>query len=117
MRERGLYRYEVQSERDIADKYGATSLAFDASTGAFVSLSIPTGDRLGNTITTWLSGLHMADVFGLPYKIFVCVLGLAIAMLSVTGVYIWWKKRSARLAHVRRTAAQHAPAERRLARF
>ena len=39
----------------------------------------------------------MADVFGLAYRIFVCVLGLVITMLSVTGVYIWWKKRKARL--------------------
>ncbi|MGH6852653.1 MAG: PepSY domain-containing protein, partial [Methylocella sp.] len=39
---------------------------------------------------------HMARVFGRPYQIFVCVLGLATTMLPVTGVYIWWKKRSAR---------------------
>lgn len=37
-----------------------------------------------------------AEVFGLPYRIFVCGLGIAIAMLSVTGVYIWWKKRRLR---------------------
>jgi uncharacterized iron-regulated membrane protein len=37
--------------------------------------------------------LHMANVWGLPYKIFVCVLGLVIVMLSATGVLIWWKKR------------------------
>jgi len=29
-------------------------------------------------------------------RIFVCALGLAITMLSVTRVYIWWKKRRAR---------------------
>ena len=39
--------------------------------------------------------LHMANVFGLPYRIFVCALGILITMLSVTGVYIWWKKRRA----------------------
>jgi uncharacterized iron-regulated membrane protein len=35
----------------------------------------------------------MANVWGLPYKIFVCVLGLVIVMLAVTGVLIWLKKR------------------------
>ncbi|MFA6206334.1 MAG: PepSY domain-containing protein, partial [Methylocystis sp.] len=39
-------------------------------------------------------------------------MGLVVAMLSVTGVYIWWKKRVARLAYARRTAARPAPAER-----
>jgi uncharacterized iron-regulated membrane protein len=40
--------------------------------------------------------LHEANVFGMPYRLFDCVLGLLITMLSVTGVYIWWKKRCAR---------------------
>ena len=62
-----------------------------------ISLDLPTGEHSGNTVTYWLRALHMADVFGLPYRIFVCVLGLIITMLSVTGVYIWWKKRKARL--------------------
>lgn len=44
--------------------------------------------------------MHTANVFGLPYK-----------ALSVTGIYIWWKKRAARVAHVQRAPAQHAPAE------
>ena len=66
---------------------------------------MPTGQHSGNTISAWLYALHMGDVFGLPYRIFVCVLGLVIAMLSVTGVYIWWKKRKARV----RAASQRGP--------
>jgi uncharacterized iron-regulated membrane protein len=38
----------------------------------------------------------MANVFGMPYRIFVCALGLLIAPLSNTGVNIWWRKRQAR---------------------
>jgi uncharacterized iron-regulated membrane protein len=38
----------------------------------------------------------MANVFGLPYRIFVFIAGIVITMLSVTGVYIWWKKRGFR---------------------
>ena len=67
-----------------------------ADTGALISLDLPVGEHSGNTVTAWLRALHMADVFGLPYRIFVCVLGLVITMLSVTGVYIWSKKREAR---------------------
>lgn len=113
MHDRSVYSYDVMSSRDIADAYGATSIAFDAITGDLRDVTIPTGFRTGNTLTAWLGELHMADVFGLPYKTFVCLLGLAIAALSVTGVYIWWKKRAARLAHGRRASAGPAPAERR----
>jgi uncharacterized iron-regulated membrane protein len=64
--------------------------------GALRHLELPTGERRGNTISAWLSPLHLANGFGLPYRIFVCVLGLVITMLSVTGIYTWWKKRRAR---------------------
>jgi uncharacterized iron-regulated membrane protein len=106
MRDKGVFEYRVHSSRDIGDKYGSTAIHFDSHTGALVSASIPTGDRAGNTITTWLIELHMANIFGLAYKIFVCILGLTIVMLSVTGVYIWWKKRRARNAHIDRVLGQ-----------
>jgi len=101
----GVYTYDVKSSRDSRDKLGLTSINFDAETGALISLDLPTGEHSGNTITYWLRALHMADVFGLPYRIFVCVLGLVITMLSVTGVYIWWKKRKARLHRQSRSPA------------
>ncbi len=88
MRERGLYEYSVRSSRDIGDKAGATTILFDARNGALESVSIPTGQRAGNTLTTWLIELHMANLFGLPYKTLVSALGLIIATLSVTGVSI-----------------------------
>ncbi len=86
----------MHSSRDIGDKYGSTSIYFDAWSGALTKIDVPTGQRAGNTLTTWLVELHMANLFGLPYKIFVAALGLVIAILSATGVYIWWKKRAAR---------------------
>ncbi len=51
-----------------------------------------------NGVHEWLVALHIASIGGLPYRIFVSVLGLAVVMLSVTGVVIWMKKRSARIA-------------------
>jgi uncharacterized iron-regulated membrane protein len=48
---------------------------------------LPTGQRTGNTITSWMSALQMANVFGMPYRIFVCALGLLVAPLSNPSVY------------------------------
>ena len=93
--ELGAYYLNVRSNHDFVSRGTATSVSFDAYTGAFKSLDLPSGQRTGNTITTWMYALHMANVFGLPYRIFVCALGILITMLSVTGVYIWWKKRRA----------------------
>lgn len=95
-RDNGVFEYRVHSSRDIGDHSGQTSLTFDAATGEIMGLSLPTGAHFGNTLTAWLYELHKANVFGLPYKMFVSAFGLVIAMLSVTGAYIWWRKRRAR---------------------
>lgn len=83
-----VYVYTVHSSKEIQDKRGETSIYFDASSGELKQALLPSGQYSGNTVTTWLKALHMANVFGLPYRIFVCVLGLVIALFSVTGIII-----------------------------
>jgi uncharacterized iron-regulated membrane protein len=65
----------------------------------------PKASREGKDMESILDALHMAMVFGLPYKTFVSALGLVVAMLSMTGVYIWWKKRAARRFRKRQGAS------------
>jgi len=101
------YFYNVKSSRDVWDRdhTSMTTLTFNADTGDLRSLNLPTGEHTGNTVFTWLVGLHQAWVFGLPYRIFLCVLGIVIAMLSYTGVYIWWRKRQGRILAARKKQA------------
>ncbi len=104
---RGVYRYQVRSSRDISERYPATTVWIDGNTGALRAFEVPTGEKAGNTITTWIYHLHWGTIAigGLPYRIFVAVMGVAVAGLSVTGVWIWWKKRSFRI--VRRNRKQN----------
>ena len=107
--EGNFYIYEVRGSRDLFErspKGGGTSVTFDGDNGRLIELSLPTGERIGNTIESWLYALHMARVFGMPYRLFVCALGLALTLLSATGVYIWWRKRRARRLHARSNAAK-----------
>lgn len=92
----GLYVYGFTTSADVGHHGGGTRVAFDSNTGALRMVDVPSGENSANTVNTWLTALHMAQVFGLPYRVFVSVLGLAVTMLSVTGVVIWIKKRSAR---------------------
>ena len=91
------YTIFAQSSLDMGKRAGA-SVTFDADTGALRDATWPgsASEKTGDVIDRWLASLHTAAVFGLPMKVFVCAMGLAIATLSVTGVYIWWKKREAR---------------------
>jgi len=98
-RAKGFYVYAVKSTADIQDHGDQTRVVIDANSGAVKQVLLPTGQYNGNTITSWLLALHTANIWGLPYKIFICVLGLAIVMLSVTGVLIWLKKRRRNRLH------------------
>lgn len=42
--------------------------------------------------------LHSGCILGLPGRILVSIMGLLVAMLSLTGIVIWLKKRAARQA-------------------
>ena len=48
--------------------------------------------------------VHSGRIFGIPGRILISAMGLGVAMLSVTGVMIWLRKRRARRA-IRRPAA------------
>lgn len=48
--------------------------------------------------------LHSGRILGLPGRILISFTGLVVAVLSVTGVVIWWKKRRARVNRRRAVA-------------
>ncbi|ARN80765.1 PepSY-associated TM helix domain-containing protein [Methylocystis bryophila] len=107
-KELNAYSYQERSSRDIVGELhtDGANVTFDADTGALLLLNLPSGQRLGNTIESWLYALHMGQVFGLPYRLFVCALGFVITMLSITGIYIWWRKRAARAGSGHSLAAE-----------
>ncbi len=95
-RDHGVYFISAQGSQEGEKSY-RTSVAFDADTGAMLQSAWPGSpfEKSGDVISHWLYWLHMAAVFGLTMQVFVCIMGLVITALSVTGVYIWWKKRRA----------------------
>jgi uncharacterized iron-regulated membrane protein len=94
--ERGVFRLEVCSSRDLSPRRGRTTIVFDAVTGDRLESKIPTGKTLGDTMDTWLFSLHLAQVSGLPYRVFVTLLGPLVSTLAITGVLLWLRKRRAR---------------------
>lgn len=96
-RDHGAWYYAVRSSRDFADDHGHTAVYFSAQddTGRELGFEHPT-IAPGNTLTSWLAALHTGKVFGLPWRLLVVAVGLLVALLSVTGVVIWWRKRQGR---------------------
>jgi uncharacterized iron-regulated membrane protein len=97
IQEFGLYTYAVAANVDIQHSGWTTSLWLDGNTGALIKMDSPSGEHAGNTVENWLHAPHFADLRdSLAYRVLVCALGVLVALLSVTGLYIWLKKRRAR---------------------
>jgi len=96
----GIYVLRFESNLDIAQRLANTNVVFDGDTGALVEFNATTGQNRASTFRAWIIALHFGEVrtLGLPYRIFVSMMGLTIAALSVTGVWIWWVKRKKRTA-------------------
>jgi uncharacterized iron-regulated membrane protein len=92
------YAYRVKTDRDPG-RTGNTQISIDGDTGRIFGLRVPTGRNAGDTVTTWLGDLHTADVFGRAWQIVITIVGLGVAMLSITGVLVWNRKRIARASH------------------
>lgn len=95
----GVYSYKVRSSRDVREHKGLSTVFFDAASGQQLASWLPTGTASGDTIRSWISALHMASMWGWPFKLFICAMGLAVAMLSVTGVLVWRRKRQGKQRH------------------
>jgi uncharacterized iron-regulated membrane protein len=105
--EKNVYDYSFSTNKDFTSK-GNWSLLVFAPDGEMKQLTLADGGLDEGGADDWFFTLHMAQVGGLPYRIFVCLLGLLITVLSVTGVVIWMRKRSARLLRRRRPSAYNS---------
>jgi uncharacterized iron-regulated membrane protein len=92
----GRYSYYVQTDRDVSQRWGITHITINASSGAQSPVWLPTGAASGDTFRTWITSLHMAARWGVALQSFMSLCGLGIAMLCVTGVWIWARKRRSR---------------------
>ncbi|MDN5752566.1 MAG: PepSY domain-containing protein [Nitrosospira sp.] len=72
---------------------GNPSLFFDGKDGSPVGATIPGTGSAGDIFMQAQFPLHSGRILGLPGRIFISAMGLVVAMLSVTGVIIWQKKR------------------------
>ena len=76
---------------------GNAWLYYDGATGAAAGSRIPGTGSAGDLFIQAQFPLHSGRILGLPGRIMISLLGALVAMLSVTGVMIWLRKRKARL--------------------
>jgi uncharacterized iron-regulated membrane protein len=101
--------YAVGYGSHDGDGLGSPWFYFDGGDGRLLRADIPGRGTAGEIFEQLQFPIHGGRIAGLAGRIVICVAGLVIFMLSVTGIVVWWKKRGARrLGAVRRTQASGA---------
>jgi len=72
-------------------------LYFDGLSGRFLGAVEPGLGTAGDIFMQAQFPLHSGRILGIPGRILVSLLGLAVAVLSVTGIVIWARKRAGRV--------------------
>jgi uncharacterized iron-regulated membrane protein len=83
-------------------------LFYDGKDGSLLGDKVPWEGTAADVFVQLQFPLHSGRIIGLPGRILMSLMGLVVAMLSVTGVTIWWKKRRARVMVAARTTSDEA---------
>ena len=81
---------------------GVPWVYFDDRDGRLLGESVPGAGTAGDVFMQWMLPLHTGQIIGLPGRIIICITGLAVAVLSITGVVIWARKRRSQALDPRR---------------
>lgn len=85
-------------------------LYFDGRTGAPAGAVTPGKGSAGDIFLQAQFPLHSGRILGLPGRVLVSLMGVAVAGLSATGVVIWARKRRTRLKRRAEPRATRVPA-------
>jgi uncharacterized iron-regulated membrane protein len=94
--------YYALTSLDGPTRRGSTLVWFDAGSGRQLEFRPPYGATPADAVDKATRLLHVADLFGWPYKIFVSIFGLLASGMAMAAVVLWLR-RSVRLASSGRT--------------
>lgn len=78
---------------------GFKRLYYDGQDGSYLGDRQPWKGTVADIFVQAQFPLHSGRILGLPGRILISAMGLIVAMLSITGVIIWWRKRSSRIQY------------------
>jgi uncharacterized iron-regulated membrane protein len=81
---------------------------FDSNNGHYLGAQIPGTGTAGDIFMQAQFPLHSGRIIGLPGRIFISMMGLVVAGLSITGLIIWARKRRAKKLTREMATAEYA---------
>jgi uncharacterized iron-regulated membrane protein len=113
-REYGIYGVQFFHPEDGhgAAGVGHRRLYFDALDGRPLGDKEPWQGTAADIFVQAQFPVHSGRILGVPGRVLVSLMGVVVAGLSVTGVYVWWRKRRARAETTARPWGAAKPAGR-----
>lgn len=100
----GVYVVRFGPDHPTGLGQGTNFLFYDGDDGRSLGAQIPGEGTAGDLFMQIQFPLHSGQIAGLPGKILISITGLIVAMLSTTGIVIWWKKRTPQSRRVKAEA-------------
>ena len=94
---KGTYRIRYHSSADLMDQHPDTQIFVSGQTAEVFGRRIPGYGTTGDIISEWQYPLHSGKAFGFAGRVLICLSGIGVTVLSITGVIIWGRKRARRL--------------------
>ncbi|MES2579304.1 MAG: PepSY-associated TM helix domain-containing protein [Pseudomonadota bacterium] len=94
----GIYGVQFYHPEDGhgAGGVGHKRLYYDAQDGRYLGDRQPWKGTAADIFLQAQFPIHSGRILGFPGRILISAMGLVVAMLSVTGIVIWWRKRASR---------------------
>ncbi|MFC6632980.1 PepSY-associated TM helix domain-containing protein [Microbulbifer taiwanensis] len=100
---------DVHSGNPLLSQY-ASNVSYDAGSGDYITAFDIREAGAGAKIVDSYRRLHFGDFAGLASRMLWCVVGLSPLLLSVTGLYIWYRRREKRRnARIKRRNLRFSP--------
>lgn len=100
VQEESQWQMRFKTDQDVGKKGGASTITVDAVTGHVEKVTFGYQAPFATQADHWLANLHMGHIGQngghLLYQLFLMLIGLAVTVLSATGVYLWYKGRQRR---------------------
>lgn len=100
------FEIRLRQPGEIREESGATRLWLDAYSGKRLAVRDPNRAESGDKFINWLFPLHTGEAFGLPGRAFITLYGFAPLTFAITGILIWWKRRSGHRRHLEKERAR-----------
>lgn len=87
------YTVRVRQPGEIRDWLGTTTVVVDAKTGAATGVYDAVKAPLSNKLFDAIYSLHNGEIIRLPGRVLAVLVGLALPILYVTGIWRWLRQR------------------------